>query len=952
MKQYFLMLFFFLLFLQLKAQWSSKKDSIPAFPGAEGFGKYATGGRGGMVYIVTNLNDSGPGSLRWALEAQGPRTVVFEVSGNIELQSPLRVRNSDLTIAGQSAPGEGITITNYRLHASNMNNLIIRFIRFRPGDVTGMENQAGFGAFMDNVIFDHCTFSWATDEIATFYKVRNFTMQFCIMSEALNNSVHSKGPHGYGTITGGKNVSWHHNLITHAVERMTMFDHPLLYKSPQEILDWRGVTDFRNNVIYNWNRRASSMGAEGTFNIINNYYKPGPATTSIARNRILAPQRIIDVADYGKFFLHGNSLYGNPEVSQDNWKGARLENDELTKQFLESVKVFSPFHIPEGIYEKTYSAQEAFERVLAHAGASLFRDPVDKRIIEETRNGKYTFEGSNGSTGGIIDSQKDVGGWPELKSLTAPKDTDRDGMPDDWEMANGLDPNKADNNGHNLHPHYTNLEVYLNNLVSHIMEVPNEVKIPESPILIGPENLQISPSGKIALKWSKPKDAELYRVQVSKDPDFKTKQFDLYNIPTETVSVDIKESGIFYWRVNASNKVGIGEFSASWKFETVELPSPPQLINPNTNQENTDTNIHFKWDPTPRADSYRIQVSLFRDFSQRILDRSNVTRTDFELENLEEGKTYYWRVRATNLAGNSPYSEIREFHTKKSLAIPSIPQLVSPGSSAMVNGKLINFEWSTAERAEKYEIQVSKFSNFSQTHVYQNNSLSQNQIAVENLEPDQIYFWRVRATNESGKSAFSAIRNFRTEPLPALNAAILISPKDGFTSDINNIDFFWGKVEEAENYQLELSKDSTFRNQVLRFSGIQEQRFFLDSLERDNKYFWRVMAHGKRPSSQSKIWSFRVREDLKMVSAHNSTIEISVYPNPFDRIINLEFSKAIEGNLSISLIDVKGIQVYDFRIENVKEILYLEIPKDLPKGIYILKIQGFGIFQSKKLSKK
>jgi len=947
MKGAYLLFFSCLVNISMMAQ----NEKIPAFPGAEGFGKYTTGGRGGMVYIVTNLNDSGIGSLRWAVEAKGPRTVVFEVSGNISLKSRLDVSDGNLTIAGQTAPGDGITIQNYPMRIMGKDNIIIRFLRFRLGDLANIGQDAfSVRNGSSNLIVDHCSFSWGTDETCSIYDVTDATIQNCIISEGLNYSVHPEGLHGFGALLGGDRFSIFKNIWAHFTIRNPRF-------TPSGV---KGIVDLRNNVIYNWEQKAAEGGGYGSTNIYDNFFKPGPATYSkggYAPNFFLRPSPVDgNPQSFGKFYLEGNILEGKPEVNHDQWLGVRISSafDETVFENLKNKNyngTLEPFEIPNNIYNTSLRAEEAFKKVLSIAGASLKRDEIDERIVREVISGTYTYKGSKTGISGIIDSQTDVGGWPKLNFLPAPKDSDRDGMPDDWEIANGLDPNKADHNGNKLHPQYTNLEVYLNSLVSHIMEVPNEVKIPESPILIGPENLQISPSGKIALKWSKPINAELYRVQVSKDPDFKTKQLDLYNIPTETVSVDIKESGIFYWRVNASNKVGSGEFSASWKFETVELPPPPQLISPIANQENTDAHIHFKWEPSPRADSYRIQVSLFRDFSQRTLDRSNVKQTDFELGNLEEGKTYYWRVRATNLAGNSPYSEIREFHTKKSLAVPSIPQLLSPASSAMVNGKLIHFEWSTAERAEKYEIQVSKFSNFSQTHAYHQKGLTQNYIAVEKLEPDQIFFWRVRAINASGPGPYSAIRNFRTEPLPALNAVTLVSPQDRYISETDKIDFSWGKVEEAENYQLELSKDSTFRDQVLRFSGIQEQRFFLDSLERDSKYFWRVMAQGKRPSSQSKIWSFRVREDLKLVSAHNSTIEISVYPNPFDRILYLEFSKAIKGDLSIRLIDVKGIQVFDISVDQIKEKLSLELPNGLPKGIYILQTQGFGLYQNKKLIK-
>ncbi|MCR9016483.1 pectate lyase family protein [Aquiflexum gelatinilyticum] len=443
-----------------------------SFPGAEGFGKFTKGGRGGLVFIVTNLNDSGPGSLRWALEAKGPRIIVFEVSGTIYLESSINVRNPNVTIAGQSAPGEGITVANYWLNFANMHNIIVRFIRFRPGDVSGEENQAAYGIYMENAIFDHCTFSWSTDEIATFYKVKNFTMQWSIISEALNNSVHSKGKHGYGSITGGKNVSWHHNLIAHATERMTMFDHTGLYKSVQEIQDWRGISDFRNNVIYNWQSRASSNGAEGSFNLINNYYKKGPASEGNRVDFILNPQRTGNGStySYGKFYVDGNILEGNEKITQDNWSGVRLENTPLHNEFFRKVKVSEPFYIPNGIYSFKETARESYEKVLSFAGASLHRDQVDKRIIHETKSGTHTFLGSKGSEGGIIDSQIDVGGWPELKSLPPLQDSDRDGMPNIWEVKMGLNPEKGDARFFDLDPNYTNIEVYLNSLVNHLMD--------------------------------------------------------------------------------------------------------------------------------------------------------------------------------------------------------------------------------------------------------------------------------------------------------------------------------------------------------------------------------------------------------------------------------------------------------------------------------------------------
>lgn len=462
------------------------QDLPIAFPGAEGFGKFTTGGRGGRVFIVTNLNDSGVGSFREAVEAKGPRIVVFEVSGNIELKSRLNVGDSNLTIAGQTAPGDGITVQNFPFRIIEKNNIIIRFIRFRLGDLAGVMEDAAEGRFCKNVIIDHCSFSWGTDETASFYANENFTLQWSIISEGLNNTLHSKGPHGFGGLFGGKNASFHHNLIAHFILRTPGFDNPDIYLNVLNLQKFRGIVDFRNNVIYNWRDRASSNGPEGEFNIINNYYKPGPSTKAEAH--FLNPTG--GKWGYGKFYVSGNILEKKPNIDDDNWLGVRLESSALTLNFLDSIKLLSPLpttislrkavpnltsliiqsELSLEVYDKSYTAEETFERVIEQAGASLSRDEVDQRIISEAKSGTYSFQGSNGSTGGIIDSQKDVGGWPKLKSIVPPLDTDRDGMPDIWEISNGLDPNKNDSRQYKLHSFYTNIEVYINSLVDSIIK--------------------------------------------------------------------------------------------------------------------------------------------------------------------------------------------------------------------------------------------------------------------------------------------------------------------------------------------------------------------------------------------------------------------------------------------------------------------------------------------------
>lgn len=418
------------------------EPQVTAFPGAEGFGKFTTGGRGGKVFIVTNLNDSGPGSFREAVKHKAPRTIVFEVSGTIELKSPLRITTGDVTIAGQTAPGDGICLRNYEV-SIDADNVIIRYIRFRLGDKAQQESDAVKALRRKNIIIDHCSMSWATDECASFYDNENFTLQWCIISESLNHSVHHKGDHGYGGIWGGMGASFHHNLFAHHTSRNPRFCGARYHKQPE-----REIVDFRNNVIYNWKSNSVYGGEEGNHNMVNNYYKSGPSTNSSARSRIVSPDE-----PYGKFYVHGNYVVDNVQITKDNWDGGvKCNNMEAAR----SLKPFPVLEIPE------QSAVEAYESVLKSSGASQVRDAVDTRIVEEVRAGEANY---GNDKLGIIDSQQDVGGWPELKSASAPEDADRDGMPDAWEKQKSLNTAANDASGFDLDKEYTNIEVYFNGLV-------------------------------------------------------------------------------------------------------------------------------------------------------------------------------------------------------------------------------------------------------------------------------------------------------------------------------------------------------------------------------------------------------------------------------------------------------------------------------------------------------
>lgn len=512
----------------------------PAFPGAEGHGRYVTGGRGGKVVHVTNLNDSGTGSFREAVKT-GNRIIVFDVAGVIALKSDLKI-GDNITILGQTAPSPGITLRYYTVQPGNNN--IIRFIRMRRGQEKNINDgaDATWQRHETGIIFDHCSFSWSIDEVASFYDNNNFTMQWCTIAESLTNPGHSKGAHGYGGIWGGKLASFHHNFLGHLMNRGPRFNGARY--------GWKGYTDnfdydtykwenpvqaenvdFRNCVMYNAQGTCYGGPGGGQINIVNNYYKAGPSQSlkSTTQNGIkvnvsTGKERgnqdritLVTVSTssnsdkdhpefYGmtsRYFINGNTTETTKGIVTKNkdWKGVSYDNgthtynDEIysadKKNFygdavehktingVSCVKIKMDEPAPTGVIT-THTADEAFSKVLAYSGASLYRDEIDTRYMEEAKTGTAKYKGSITKSPGIIDKVADVNGYTEANfgkgSRPADFDTDNDGIPDDWETANGLNPNDAsdaltyslDEKGY-----YTNLEVYANSLVEEIMKSGN-----------------------------------------------------------------------------------------------------------------------------------------------------------------------------------------------------------------------------------------------------------------------------------------------------------------------------------------------------------------------------------------------------------------------------------------------------------------------------------------------
>jgi len=439
---------FILFIIALCSITSHLTAQLLAFPGAEGWGRYSQGGRGGVVLKVTNLNDNGPGSFREAVTNSAPRMIVFEVSGTIDLRSPIEINAPYLTIAGQTAPGDGICIKRFPLKIHNTHDIIIRGIRIRPGiesgligseiDVINIDNS-------ENVIVDHCVFSWSTDEgINTWHGARLITIQWCVMSEPLDHSIHEKGAHGYCASIGGYKASFHHNLLANGAAR-----NPSIAgnnQAPTVLLD------FRNCVISNWGHRSCD-GKPLSINLVNNYYKSGAATNKDVKRRITRIDNAEKMGFSCLWHVDGNFVEGYPEISADNWAGG-VDYEEGTSP--EKNRRKDPFEVAPVI---TQPAKEAFELVLKYAGYYLNRDTQEKRIIEQVRSGKYTV-----SNNGLIDRVEQAGGWPLLKTGKPKQDTDKDGIPDEWEGQNGLNPADPSDAKGIAGNGYMNIENYINSL--------------------------------------------------------------------------------------------------------------------------------------------------------------------------------------------------------------------------------------------------------------------------------------------------------------------------------------------------------------------------------------------------------------------------------------------------------------------------------------------------------
>ena len=503
-------------FIIFHLSFSGVAAQTPAFPGAEGHGRYVTGGRGGKVVHVTNLNNDGAGSFRQAVSGNEKKIVVFDVGGVIALSKDVSI-GANTTIEGQTAPAPGITLRYFTVSPGG-NNIIMRFIRIRRGQEKNVNDgaDASWCRHYTGIILDHCSFSWSIDEVASFYDNNNFTMQWCTLGESLNNAGHGKGAHGYGGIWGGKLASFHHNLICHVNNRSPRFNGARY--------DWTGYTgnqlyaqyqwenavqaenvDFRNCVIYNCGNGCYGGPGGGQINMVNNYYKTGPAATTSRLTQVTvgASGNAEGYPQYwtmtSRYFLSGNQINSNTNAGWSNVAydegtylidGKRCSPDPnhyygsnvtylKNSAGTDCVTIALDEPAPAGEVT-THSAATAFEKVLTYAGASLVQDNVDARYFTEARNGTATYKGSVTGKAGRIDVVSDCNGYTEANFGTGSReagfDTDKDGISDAWETANGLNPNDAaDAAKTTIDPtgRYNNLEVYLNSLVQDIMLAGN-----------------------------------------------------------------------------------------------------------------------------------------------------------------------------------------------------------------------------------------------------------------------------------------------------------------------------------------------------------------------------------------------------------------------------------------------------------------------------------------------
>lgn len=919
-----------------------------AFPGAEGAGRYTSGGRGGVVYEVTNLNNTGEGSLRAGVGMEGPRTIVFRVSGTIHLKSNLVIRNGDITIAGQSAPGDGIAIKGESVKI-NADNVIIRYIRFRPGDIAAKELDALEGQRQKDIIIDHCSMSWATDEVGSFYDNQNFTLQWSVLSESLYESVHGKGRHGYGGIWGGEGVSFHHNLLAHHSSRNPRFNGARYSTTPET-----EIVDFRNNVIYNWGGNSAYGGEGGNHNLVANYYKAGPAT----RENEIA-YRIVDAATHatdelGRWYVSGNYVHGYPEVTADNWNGGvqRVSEEEMAQ-----VRVDEPFpFVP--IEEQT--AEQAYESVLNEAGASYPRhDPVDARIMQEVANGTATYGGVYGEERGIIDTQETVGGWPALISAPAAPDRDHDGMPDAWEEGNGLDPDDPEDGRQEAENGYTNLENFLNTILEtaqeDFMRHPSDVSASH----ITPTGLQLSwvdntdRETEVLLErsvdqqeWAliatleanttsytdeglEPAREYFYRLKVLGEEDES-----VYSVPfavqtLERPTAPDQDALLGYWPFDASKGTAVADLSTFENHGTVEGVAEPDWVS--GKRQNA-------LDLEGAASAAHIEVPHAEELA---LDNQSFS-ISFWMKASELDRRVYMFHKGTFVRTNSGATgqwyglELKDGFIRFSVDDDVTKSEVVAEDSDFVSGQWVHVALvrdleSRALRLYRDGVLVGEADDNTRGGIGHTdpliiaNSSNLNVPYTGLLDEFRIYEYSLSQAEIAGIYEGMLMQAYHP------------NPADGAT-DITPDEIVFSWHGDAPAYDLYLG---TSANEMeLVEEKLEQMHYTMVDLDVQAKYFWRVDAKDGEETIGGETWSFR-SGDITGLKEPSSLRGFHCYPNPFSERLYIEFELEKQQEVLLSLYDMQNRLVHTVlagRLEQGSYKVPLNVRKarlpQLPAGMY------------------
>lgn len=938
-------------------------QQILAFPEADGFGKYTTGGRGGIVIEVTNLNDNGAGSLRAAVTQSGPRIIVFRVSGTIYLLSRLNINKNDVTIAGQTAPGCGITIANYNVNV-NADNVIIRYIRCRLGDNYKQADDAFTCTEHKNIIIDHCSFGWSLDEAASCYLNENFTMQWCLISESLYNSFHPKGAHGYGGIWGGNKASFHHNMFAHNTSRNPRFN------GARYAAGWNEQVDFRNNVIYNWGFNSSYAGEpsemdgnKAYINIVKNYYKPGPATSKgPVSYRILEPyNQPLNNWGYSYFYIDSNYMVGSPQATIDNWQYG-------VQNVTESDKIAMKSTIPFGyLISSDDSAEGAYNLVIKKAGANIpRRDMIDKRVLWEVINDTATYGASFGINTGIIDSQNDVGGYPEIFSYFPPIDTDRDGMPDDWETQHGLDPsNPVDRNNNINGDGYTALEVYLNNI--------GEFK----DFLLPPTNLKgklLEPKV-IKLTWTDNSENETGFV-LEKKQALGFEIIDTIEKDTSTyIDSAVSARTNYTYRLRAisstdssvySNEIFILTPSASGK------ALPASNLFPDSNSVNQKVFIKLSWKAGLGTQSHNIYFDTINP--PKYVKTS--TDTFYSPGILTHNTKYYWRIDEAN-DFDTTSGTVWNFVTRASIPEKLVghwtfdtPMKAEDSSEFGNNGILERI--TASSYIDSGAIGKSIYFNGRDQYIYVSNSnvfdFDINSFTItfwlkmdpESVDPLKSYRFVVKGSNVLNPALGHSGKRYEVYYTPSKSIFRFAVDDDINKSEVTADESFFIKgkwvfvvaIRDTTEKLIKLFADTVKVNEIADITGdisqnedlyfsycVDESSFLQGALDDVRLYSYALPKNKIDSLFQLSSSKPHVIENV----SNKSNISFTVYPNPFKNHFSISFNLEQNASVSIYLTDIFGRKVATIVDNNYffmgNHIVKYHDTNALKNGTYILNIK-------------